>query len=60
MQQPYYSKTTNLVLSSVVFIIGISGAFSLGTTKLEGVSLATLVGLALSILLHFLENLFNL
>jgi uracil permease len=52
-----YSKTTNLVMSSVVFIIGISGAsISLGATKLEGVSLATLVGLALSLLLHLLER----
>ncbi|EKE01370.1 MAG: hypothetical protein ACD_21C00149G0001 [uncultured bacterium] len=53
-----YGKTTNLVLSSVVFIIGVSGAaFQLGTVQLTGVSLATLVGLVLSVLLHFLEKL---
>jgi uracil permease len=53
-----YSKTMNLVLSSVVFIIGISGAsFHIGTIQLKGVSLATLMGLLLSILFHFLEKL---
>ena len=53
-----YSKTMNLVLSSVVFIIGISGAsFYIGTIQLKGVSLATLMGLALSILFHILEKL---
>jgi len=53
-----YSKTMNLVLSSVVFIIGISGAsFHISTVQLKGVSLATLMGLLLSILFHFLEKL---
>ncbi|HBC71900.1 MAG TPA: uracil permease [Coxiellaceae bacterium] len=53
-----YSKTMNLVLSSVVFIIGISGAsFYIGTIQLKGVSLATLMGLLLSILFHLLEKL---
>ncbi|MDR1057751.1 MAG: uracil permease [Coxiellaceae bacterium] len=53
-----YSKTMNLVLSSVVFVIGISGAsFYLGAIQLKGVALATLVGLILSILLHGLKKL---
>ncbi|MBU0744328.1 MAG: uracil permease [Gammaproteobacteria bacterium] len=53
-----YSKTMNLVLSSVVFIIGISGAsFHIGTIHLKGVTLATLMGLILGIIFHFLEKL---
>jgi uracil permease len=53
-----YSKTVNLVLSSVVFILGISGAsLYLGSIQLKGVALATLVGLVLSIIFHGLEKL---
>ena len=53
-----YGKTMNLVLSSVVFIIGISGtSFYIGTIQLKSVALATLAGLILSILFHFLEKL---
>ncbi|MBF0207572.1 MAG: uracil permease [Oligoflexia bacterium] len=53
-----YGKTSNLVLSSVVFILGISGAtIYLGTVQLKGVALATLVGLILGLLFHFLEKL---
>lgn len=52
-----YSKTMNLVLSSVVFIIGISGAsFQIGTIQLKGVALATIIGLALSTIFHLLEK----
>lgn len=53
-----YSKSVNLVLSSVVFILGISGAsFYIGSIQLKGVTLATLVGLTLSIVFHVLEKL---
>jgi len=52
-----YSKTSNLVLSSVVFIIGISEAsLFIGTIQLKGVALATIVGLALSTIFHVLER----
>lgn len=53
-----YSKTSNMVLSSVVFTLGISGAaLNIASVELKGVSLATLVGLALSIIFHLLEKL---
>lgn len=53
-----YSKTINLVLSSVVFIIGISGAtLSIGAIEFTGVTLATLIGLTLSIFFHVLKKL---
>ena len=53
-----YSKTINLVLSSVVFIIGISGAtLVIGSIEFTGVTLATLIGLTLSIFFHVLKKL---
>ena len=55
-----YSKTINLVLSSVVFIIGVSNAtLVISTIEFTGVTLATLVGLTLSIFFHLLKK-FNL
>ncbi len=53
-----YSKASNLILTSVVFIVGISGAFlKIGHVQLKGMALATVVGMILSIIFHFLENL---
>ena len=53
-----YSKTINLVLSSVVFIIGVSNAtLIIGAIEFTGVTLATLVGLTLSIFFHILKKL---
>ncbi len=52
-----YSKASNLILTSVVFIVGISGAFlKLGHVQLKGMALATVVGMLLSIILHILEK----
>jgi len=52
-----YSKASNLILTSVVFIVGISGAFfKIGHVQLKGMALATVVGMVLSIILHFLEK----
>lgn len=51
-----YSKASNLILSSVVFITGISGmAIKLGHVELRGMALATVVGMILSIIFHRLE-----
>lgn len=53
-----YGKTINMILSSIVFTIGISGAsLNIATVELKGVSLATLAGLVLSIIFHLLEKL---
>ena len=52
-----YSKASNLILSSVVFIVGISGAFlKIGHVQLKGMALATVVGMILSIIFHMLEK----
>ncbi|MGC3999692.1 MAG: uracil permease [Anaeromyxobacter sp.] len=53
-----YSKSRNLMLSAVVFVIGISGvAIPIGQTQLKGMVLATLVGMALSLFMYVLERL---
>ena len=53
-----YSKTINLVLSSVVFIIGVSNAtLVIGTIEFTKVTLATLIGLTLSVFFHVLKKL---
>jgi len=45
-----YSKSRNLLLSAVVFIVGISGVpINIGQTQLKGMVLATLVGILLSL-----------
>ncbi len=52
-----YSKASNLILTSVVLIVGISGAFlKLGHVQLKGMALATVVGMILSVIFHFLEK----
>jgi len=53
-----YSKASNLVLTSVVFIVGISGAFvKIGHVQLKGMALATVVGMILSVVFYLLEAL---
>lgn len=52
-----YSKSQNLVLTAVVFVIGISGvAVKLGQVELRGMALATVVGMLLSILFYVFEK----
>ncbi|WP_066634618.1 uracil permease [Desulfolucanica intricata] len=51
-----YSKARNLVLTSVVLIIGISGAqVQLGAVSLKGMGLATVISIALSLVLKVLD-----
>ena len=51
-----YSKPANLVLTSVVLITGISGAYiKLGSVELRGMALATVVGMILSLIFHALD-----
>jgi len=54
-----YGKAKNLVLTAVVFVIGISGvSINIGQdVQLKGMVLATLVGMALSLILYVLEKL---
>jgi uracil permease len=53
-----YSKSRNLMLSAVVFVVGISGiAIPVGQTQLKGMVLATLVGMLLSLVMYVMEQL---
>lgn len=52
-----YNKAQNLMLTSIVLIIGISGAkINLGNVELKGMALATIVGILMSLLFKALEN----
>jgi uracil-xanthine permease len=51
-----YSKPTNLFLTTVVLIVGLSGVkLTLGDVSFSGMALATIVGIALSLLFKALE-----
>ncbi len=51
-----YSKARNLILTSVVLIIGISGAqVQLGAVSLKGMGLATVVAICLSLIFKLLD-----
>lgn len=46
-----YNKAQNLILTSVILIIGVSGAkVHIGAAELKGMALATIVGVALSLI----------
>lgn len=45
-----FSKSRNLILTSVIFVVGLSGIkLTLGTTEIKGMGLATIVAIVLSI-----------
>ncbi len=53
-----YSKSRNLLLSAIVFVVGISGvSLKVGQTQIRGMVLATIVGMFLSLLFALLEML---
>lgn len=53
-----YARPRNLALTSVVFITGLSGAFiQIGSVKLTGMCLATVVGIVIGVLLYILDKL---
>lgn len=57
-QKVDYSKSRNLVLTAVVLIVGISGAkISLGATSLQGMSLATVVAIIISLCFQIFDKL---
>jgi uracil permease len=52
-----YSRSKNLLLSAVVFVIGISGvSIPVGQAQLRGMVLATLVGIVLSLAFYVMER----
>ena len=53
-----YSRARNLILTSVVLILGISGAnITIGTVSMKGMALATIVSIVLSLSLKVLDML---
>ena len=52
-----YSKARNLALTSVVFVVGLSGiAINLGQVQLKGLSLAAVVGMLLGLVMYLLDK----
>jgi uracil permease len=52
-----YSRSRNLALSAVVFVTGLSGAFlQIGEVQLKGMCLATIVGMALSLIFYIIDK----
>ena len=53
-----YRKSRNLTLTSVVFVVGLSGiALKLGNVELTGMVLACVVAMALSLVFYILDKL---
>jgi uracil permease len=53
-----YGKSRNLALTSVVFVVGLSGvSVSFGSIQLTGMVLATVVGMILSLIFYVLDRL---
>ncbi len=53
-----YSKAKNLILTAIVFIVGLSGiSISINSVPLRGMALATVVGMTLSMVFYILEKL---
>lgn len=52
-----YSKAKNLAMTSVVFVVGLSGiAINLGQVQLKGMSLAAVVGMLLGLIMYLLDK----
>lgn len=52
-----FSRSRNLTLTSVVFVVGLSGiALKLGQVKLQGMVLACIVGMIMSLLFYFFDK----
>ncbi len=55
-----YSRAQNLILTSVILIIGVSNAkVHLGVVELKGMALATMVGIAMSLVFALVERLYS-
>lgn len=57
-QKVDYTRSRNLILTSVVLVSGISGAaINLGTVQLKGMALGTVVAIVVSLLFHLFDRL---
>ena len=53
-----YARPRNLAMTSVVFIVGLSGAFiQIGQVKLTGMCLATIVGIIMGLMFYIFDKL---
>ena len=53
-----YGKSRNLILTSVIFVTGLSGAaIRMGNVQLSGMVLASIVGMILSLVFYVLDML---
>ena len=56
-QQVDYSKSDNLILTSVIFIAGLSGlAIQFGSIELSGMVLSSVVAVILSLMIHLIKK----
>ena len=52
-----YSKNRNMILTSVIFVTGLSGVtLSLGDVSLSGMTLAAIVAMIMSLVFHALDR----
>jgi uracil permease len=52
-----FSRSRNLTLTSVVFVVGLSGiALKFGEVELKGMVLATIVGMFMSLLFYIFDK----
>ncbi|MFD2702978.1 uracil permease [Paenibacillus shunpengii] len=57
-QKVNFSKTKNMLLTTLVFVTGLSGAtLEIGTVQLKGMALATIVGMIAALLFYLFEKL---
>jgi len=57
-QKVDYTKSSNLILTAIVFITGLSGVVvKIGQAELKGMGLATIVGIVLSLVFYVLDKL---
>ena len=53
-----YARPRNLALTAVIFVVGLSGAFiQIGSVKLTGMALATVVGVVLGCIFALIDKL---
>ena len=51
-----YSRNRNMVLTSVIFVVGLSGvSVNIGDVQLKGMVLAAIVAMVLSLIFHVLD-----
>ncbi|MNI93432.1 Uracil permease [compost metagenome] len=55
-QKVDFSKASNMILATLVLVVGISGiSLNLGDVQLKGMALATIVGMVLSLFFKLIE-----